>query len=272
MIGYASRTGTRRNLAALRDADWRLLVSARGVLRTEGFRYALDNGAWTAHQRGESFDVGAFERAVELVGDDADWIVVPDVVMDARRTLELAERWLPKLSRYRLLVAVQNGMTPRDVRPWLSERVGIFLGGDTNWKLDTMRSWGEVARESGAHFHVGRVNSAQRIHLCHLAGADSFDGTSASRFAESLPRLDHAVRQMSLFGAMLANAVLPRGVPDRARDILAACVAELRGDTASPMRLLFSTPLPTVCEVPMAAERLVRVGASTSRLRTGDST
>lgn len=36
MIGYASRTGTRRNLAALREADWRLLVSARGVLRIVG--------------------------------------------------------------------------------------------------------------------------------------------------------------------------------------------------------------------------------------------
>lgn len=45
MIGYASRTGTRRNLDALRAAGWRLMVSARGALRTEGFPYALDNGA-----------------------------------------------------------------------------------------------------------------------------------------------------------------------------------------------------------------------------------
>jgi hypothetical protein len=56
MIGYASRTGTRRNLAALRAAGWRLLLSPTGVLRTEGFRYALDNGAWTAHQQGTEFD------------------------------------------------------------------------------------------------------------------------------------------------------------------------------------------------------------------------
>src|SRR5476651_1043647 len=31
IVGYASRTGTKRNLAALQDADWRLLVSARGA-------------------------------------------------------------------------------------------------------------------------------------------------------------------------------------------------------------------------------------------------
>jgi hypothetical protein len=32
IVGYASRTGTRRNLAALKGADWRLLVSAKGEL------------------------------------------------------------------------------------------------------------------------------------------------------------------------------------------------------------------------------------------------
>ncbi len=78
LVGYASRTGTKRSLAALREAGWRLLVSAKGVLRTEGFDYALDNGAWTAHQKGEPFDVPAFEKAVEALGTGADWIVAPD--------------------------------------------------------------------------------------------------------------------------------------------------------------------------------------------------
>jgi len=36
MVGYASRTGTRRNLDALARADWRLLVSAKGEHRAEG--------------------------------------------------------------------------------------------------------------------------------------------------------------------------------------------------------------------------------------------
>lgn len=203
MIPYASRTGTRRNLAALREADWRLLVSARGVLRTEGFRYALDNGAWTAYQRGEPFDRDAFERALELLGADADWIVVPDVVMDARATLEAAEEWLPRLSGYPLLLAVQDGMDVADVAPLISSRVGIFLGGSTPWKLRTMRTWGEVARTRGAHFHVGRVNTARRIAMCQEAGAHSFDGSSASRYAKSLPRLDRAVRQGSIFAYVL---------------------------------------------------------------------
>lgn len=62
MIAYASRTGTHRDLDALRAAGWRLMISARGVYRTEGFRDALDNGAWTSFQRGESSHAAAFER------------------------------------------------------------------------------------------------------------------------------------------------------------------------------------------------------------------
>lgn len=68
MIAYASRIGTGRDLDALRAAGWRLVVSARGVLRAEGFRYALDNGAWTSFQRGEPSHAAAFERLAGTKG------------------------------------------------------------------------------------------------------------------------------------------------------------------------------------------------------------
>lgn len=58
MIAYTSRTGTRSTLEALRRAGWRLLVSAAAEHRHEGMPFAIDNGAWTYHQRGERFDVG----------------------------------------------------------------------------------------------------------------------------------------------------------------------------------------------------------------------
>jgi len=196
MIGYASRTGTRRNLAALKGAGWRLLVSARGVLRTEGFRYGLDNGAWTAFQQGGEFDVPAFEKAVALLGRGADWIVVPDRVADARASLAMAEEWLPRLSGTApLLLAVQDGMTESDVGPWLGPSCGLFLGGSTEWKLETMRRWGKIARARGCYYHVARVNSLRRLARAHESGADSIDGTSASRFAVTLPKLDRGVRQ-----------------------------------------------------------------------------
>lgn len=183
MLMYASRTGTRRNLDALRRSGWRLMVSARGVLRTEGFPYALDNGAWTAHQRGEAFDEAAFERAVLLLGGAADFVVVPDRVADAAATIAMAESWLPRLGHLpRVLVAVQDGMEACDVASWLGPRVGIFIGGSTEWKEHTARQWGEVARRRGAWCHMGRVNSARRVHICTEAGLDSFDGSGPSRF------------------------------------------------------------------------------------------
>lgn len=192
MIAYASRTGTRRNLAALRAAGWRLLVSARGVLRHEGFRYALDNGAWTAFQEQTPFDSAAFERAVELLGREADWIVVPDKVGDREETLAMSRYWLPRLRGIApLLFAVQDGMDVRDV----PDGCGVFLGGSTDWKLRTMPGWGAWCRREGRYFHVARVNSGRRISLAKQAGADSIDGSSASRFALSLPRLQRGIAQ-----------------------------------------------------------------------------
>lgn len=195
-MAYASRTGTRRNLDGLRAAGWRLMVSARGVLRSEGFRYALDNGAWTAFQRGESFDVDAFERALGLLGEGADFVVVPDIVAGGLDSLRFSEQWLPRLDGCRLrLVPVQDGMAPEDVAGLLCRDVGLFVGGTTKWKELTARSWCELARSRGAYAHVGRVNTIRRVRLCQDAGADSIDGSSASRFAVTLPRLDAALRQ-----------------------------------------------------------------------------
>lgn len=196
MIAYASRTGTRRNLAALRAAGWRLLLSPEGVLRSEGFPFGLDNGAWSAFQKGRGIDLAKFERAVERFGGAADWVVAPDIVAGGLASLALTAEWLPKLRHLRrVLVAVQDGMTPADVAPFVSHRVGIFLGGSTGWKLANMQRWGDWCASLGLYYHVARVNTAQRVRLAHQAGAQSIDGTSASRYATTLPLLDAAVRR-----------------------------------------------------------------------------
>ena len=210
MLAYASRTGTQQNLAALRRADWRLLVSAVGSLRTEGFPYALDNGAWTAFCQGHPFDERRFLRALRRLGAQADWTVVPDIVAGGQASLELSLRWLrPVLDECaQALLAVQDGLTPDDVGPLVGARVGLFVGGSTAWKESSLPLWGAVARQQGCWLHVGRVNTARRIHLCSAAGATSFDGTSVSRFAKTLPLLDQARKQLNLFtgGARTADA------------------------------------------------------------------
>lgn len=202
MIAYASRTGTKRNLAALAAHGWRLLVSAEGEHRTEGFPYAIDNGAWSAFAQGRPFNEDSFSTLMRSHGADADWVVLPDIVAGGLPSLEMSLRWMRRVLEEtpRALLAVQDGMSVADVRPFIGSRVGIFVGGSTAWKLDTLRSWADLARELGAWCHVGRVNTARRIRLLSITGATSFDGTSASRFATTIPALDHARRQPSLWG------------------------------------------------------------------------
>lgn len=201
MIAYASRTGTKRNLAALDAAGWRLLVSAAGRLNHEGFPYALDNGAWSAYTQGRPFDEDAFVVALRKMGGGADWTVLPDVVAGGAASLAMSLRWMRQVldESPRALLAVQNGMSPEDVAPYLGPRVGIFIGGDTEWKLATLPAWCQLAHDLGCWAHVGRVNTRKRILACSSAGATSFDGTSASRFAVTVPPLDAARRQLGLF-------------------------------------------------------------------------
>lgn len=189
---YASRTGTKINLDALRAAGWRLMLSATGVWRTEGFPYALDNGAWTAFQAGTPFDAGRFMGLLERFGAGADFVVVPDIVRGGHESLRLSLRWLDRLWWVRCprLIAVQDGVTPADLDWLLSAEVGIFVGGTDTWKEQTMRAWATAARERGAICHVGRVNTQRRLLKCLAAEVDSFDGSSVSRFAVHLPLLE----------------------------------------------------------------------------------
>jgi hypothetical protein len=204
-MAYASRTGTRRNLDLLRALGWGLMISATGVHRAEGFaRWAVDNGAWTAHSKKRPWDEAAFVKVVERLGPGADFIVAPDIVAGGLASLRLSETWLPRLAPVgarRVLIAVQDGMTAPDVAGLLGPDVGLFVGGSceapTWWKTTTLPVWGQLARERGAYLHVGRVNTARRIRLCALAGAHSFDGSSATRFAVTARPLDNARRQVT---------------------------------------------------------------------------
>ena len=208
MIGYASNTGTKRNLAALRDAGWRIMLTPDNPTPREGLKHCLDNGAWGAFQKGIPFDCGRFEKLVDTAGLKADFIVLPDIVAGGGNSLAFSVSWLPRLNSYRsLLLPVQDGMDPKAVlailRAW--PHVGIFLGGTTEYKLATMHDWGVAAAALGRWYHVGRVNSRRRIRMAAACGATSFDGTSATRFSCTLPLLDAARRQPNLFAPHMVH-------------------------------------------------------------------
>jgi len=203
MIAYASRTGTRRNLDMLRARGWRLLVSATGAWRHEGFPYAIDNGAWSAWNakpvRRPLLDLRAFIGVVIALGAGADWVVAPDIVCGGMDSFRLSLKWLPWCLTHapRALLAVQDGMTSDDIEPHLSSRVGIFVGGGDEFKERSVGRWAALARAHGTICHVGRVNTQRRIAICAAAGATSIDGTSATQFADSIPVLQRALAQTS---------------------------------------------------------------------------
>ena len=211
MIAFCSWTGTKLNLSTLQAGGWHLLMSPDTLKRCKGKTrpfwpdgspapYALDNGAWGAHQRGEPFNIEAFLWSIDRVGDQAEFVVIPDIVAGGLESLRFSEEWMPRLDGIgdRRLLAVQDGMAPADVRSMLGKDIGIFLGGSTDWKLSTMRQWGQVAREIGCWFHVGRVNSRRRIYQCSLCGAHSFDGSKGARNAVNIEHLTNSRNQLTL--------------------------------------------------------------------------
>ncbi len=147
MIPYASNTGTRRNLAALRAAGWRIMLTPANPKWRDGFKCCIENGAWSAYQTGQPFDEKGFLSLVDAYGSIADFVIVPDIVAGGMKSLEFSLSWLPRLRHLpNLLLPVQDGMTPADVGSVLSSwtGLGIFLGGSTEWKLQTLYGWGMV--------------------------------------------------------------------------------------------------------------------------------
>jgi len=198
---FATGTGTKRNLSAMRANGWGLLLTPDRPEFLSGFAaIAIDNGAWGAHQRGEEWTSDKFCTLVNKHGSYAHWVVAPDIVCGGLESLTRSVRWLPWLFDRcrRVLIAVQDGMTDTDVLPLVNDNVGIFVGGSTEWKLESLPMWGMVAKSSGCYLHVGRVNSARRIRLCAMSGANSVDGTSGTRFSVTIPPLSAACAQAAL--------------------------------------------------------------------------
>jgi hypothetical protein len=211
MVGYATETAGARNLTTMQAAGWRLLLTpdtlrwskwsaAKPPTWPDGTpaRYVLDNGAFGCWTAGIPWDADRFRACYNAVGAGAEWTVVPDIVGAGAKSLSLSLSWLPRLAG-NVLIPVQDGMEAEDVAPHVGGRVGIFVGGTTAWKVQMLRTWGNVAIETGAYLHVGRVNSARRIAMCGAAGAHSFDGTSTTRYSKTMPRLDAARRRYNLF-------------------------------------------------------------------------
>jgi len=215
---YAAQTSTRSTLKKLQDLGIGLLYSAapRAPIKIRpGMAYCLDNGAWSAHTKGEPWRSKPFERAIERFGEGADWIMLPDVVGDPGETLTLGQHWIPRLRGVApLYMAIQDGMDGLDIP--VESIDGIALGGSTDYKLRTMEIWGAWARARGLKYHVLRVNTSRRVSQAIASGADSADGSGIVQFPtrENFRKLKDALGQIPLYPPRSESEILRSMVSD----------------------------------------------------------
>lgn len=137
--------------------------------------YALDNGAFSVWIKGLEFDDAAFRVHLKnfvFQRQKPLWILAPDVVANKVGTLCEWSQWEPELRAFNLPLAfaVQDGMESQDV-PETADVV--FVGGTTEWKWKTLPMWASKF----PRVHVGRVNSLDKLWICHDFGCESCDGT-----------------------------------------------------------------------------------------------
>jgi len=150
--------------------------------------FAVDNGAYSCWKSGRPFDFGAFNAHLNKVrswrkGYLRDYspmfAVVPDVVGDAELTLKNWEMFTPYMKDFPLALAVQDGMTPGDIKDLSPYPDAIFIGGTLNWKLRQIESggWNFVS----GWLHAGRIFDWKHLEMCDRMGIDSVDSTGFFR-------------------------------------------------------------------------------------------
>jgi len=125
VIAYASQTSG-ENRERIKAAGWRQFVSPDTWAKNGDpvSAYALDNDAWGSFKNNRPWNRDGFMGLAERLGPGADFVVIPDVVTDAKATLALAERWIYILGSLTLYLAVQDGMVWSDVLPFVGSIVG----------------------------------------------------------------------------------------------------------------------------------------------------
>lgn len=175
-----------------------LLTPLNGFrLQRPGSPFAIDNGAFAG------FKPKAFLSRLERVQEHREhclFVVVPDVVASARRTLEVFERWAPRLTGWKLALCCQDGQEDLPI-PW-DAIAAVFIGGSTEWKLSAHAE--RVIRAAQAlekWTHVGRVNTPGRFEYFERLGVDSIDGTGLSRFSHMREAIHRKATAPRLFDA-----------------------------------------------------------------------
>lgn len=159
---------------------WQLRTPLTRYARAQGIPYGLDNGCFAGELDRETWDRLLAEAEI----DAPVFACLPDVVGDARRTVELFKYFTRHTNGIPRALVLQNGIEHVDI-PW-DDTAAVFVGGDDDFKISPVAfRIARVAKMLGKWVHVGRVNTAKRVRNW-FGLADSIDGSGMSRYDHML--------------------------------------------------------------------------------------
>lgn len=167
----------------------------RFTLQREGGQFGVDNGCF------KRFDEDAFMALLNREKPRRHlcrFVCCPDVVGDARRTLEIFEHWKHNLAGWPIALVAQDGLENLTI-PW-EQIKAVFIGGSTKWKDGQHAA--AIVRAGvilGKWIHVGRINTPGRFEHFEALGAHSMDGSGLARFSHMRQRIWDAQHKPTLF-------------------------------------------------------------------------
>ena len=157
--------------------NWGRMFVMREPTPFEWEDWAFDNGAYIYWKRDVDFQEDDYKKRLEkAVKVKQPYLsVVPDKPTKGLESLKYSLEWRKKLpGDMNWYLAVQDGMTIRDVKPHLDKFKGIFLGGSSKFK-GTAYYWCKLAHQNDMKFHYGRAGTKRTIQHAKRIGADSAD-------------------------------------------------------------------------------------------------
>lgn len=170
-----------------------------GATIPDGRIWAVDTGCFASPQDYTDEVYLRFLERRSYARDRCLFATAPDVVQDAKATLEVAMPMLPRIrdAGYPAALVAQDGIESMKI-PW--DRIDyLFIGGSTAWKYSDGLRW--LVHEScrrGIPVHMGRVNSFKRLAYSAAIGCSTADGTFlAFGPHKNIPRLQGWLDKMS---------------------------------------------------------------------------
>ena len=144
-----------------------------------GVPYGLDNGCFKQFKKNDW---------LKLLRDAEEhrpvFVCLPDIVSDARRTLDLFEAFKSMTSSLPRALVLQDGIGNHQIT-W-DDIEAVFIGGSDAFKIAPEAiNAAKTAKMLDKWVHVGRVNTSARVRNW-IGLADSIDGSGISRYDHML--------------------------------------------------------------------------------------